>query len=50
MSLIDAGLRTATGKTEVDSKLVVITKKSFNEILESDPQIAAKILMELLEY
>jgi len=48
MSLIDAGLRTATGKTEVDSKLVVITKKSFNEILESDPQIAAKILMELL--
>jgi CRP-like cAMP-binding protein len=48
MSLIDAGLRTATGKTDVDSKLVVITKKSFNEILESDPQIAAKILMELL--
>ncbi|MBP7793207.1 MAG: cyclic nucleotide-binding domain-containing protein [Candidatus Goldbacteria bacterium] len=48
MSLIDAGPRTATGKTEVDSKLVVITKKSFNEILESDPQIAAKILMELL--
>ena len=49
MSLIDAGPRTATGKTEVDSKLIVITKKSFNEILESDPRIAAKILMELLK-
>ncbi|MCX8093381.1 MAG: cyclic nucleotide-binding domain-containing protein [Candidatus Goldbacteria bacterium] len=49
MSLIDSGPRTATGKTEVDSKLIVITKKSFNEILESDPRIAAKILMELLK-
>ena len=49
MSLIDSGPRTATGKTEVDSKLIVITKKSFNEILESDPKIAAKILMELLK-
>jgi CRP-like cAMP-binding protein len=48
MSLIDSGARTATGKTSMDSKLVVITKKSFNEILESDPAIAAKILMELL--
>jgi CRP/FNR family transcriptional regulator, cyclic AMP receptor protein len=48
MSLIDSGARTATGKTNMDSKLVVITKKSFNEILESDPAIAAKILMELL--
>ena len=48
MSLIDAGPRTATGKTNSDSKLIVITKKSFNEILESDPAIAAKILMDLL--
>lgn len=48
MSLIDSGNRTATGKTNADSKLIVITKKSFNEILESDPAIAAKILMELL--
>jgi CRP-like cAMP-binding protein len=48
MSLIDAGPRTATGRTNSDSKLIVITKKSFNEILESDPAIAAKILMELL--
>lgn len=48
MSLIDAGPRTATGRTNSDSKLIVVTKKSFNEILESDPAIAAKILMDLL--
>ncbi len=48
MSLIDSGPRTASGKTNADSKLIVITKKSFNEILESDPAIAAKILMEML--
>ncbi len=48
MSLIDSGARTASGKTGTDSKLIVVTKKSFNEILESDPAIAAKILMELL--
>ena len=49
MSLIDAGPRTATGKTNADSKLIVITKKSFNEMLDSDPKIAAKILMALLK-
>lgn len=49
MSLIDSAPRTASGKTNSDSKLVVITKKSFNEILDSDPRIAAKILMELLK-
>jgi len=49
MSLIDSGPRTATGKTNSDSRLVVVTKKSFNEMLESDPKIAAKILMELLK-
>ncbi len=48
MSLIDSGPRTATGKTSEDSKLVVITKKSFNEMLDSDPKIAAKILMSML--
>jgi CRP/FNR family transcriptional regulator len=49
MSLIDAGPRTATGKTGADSKLVVVTKRSFNEMLDSDPGIAAKILMALLK-
>ncbi len=49
MSLIDSAPRTASGKTNSDSRLVVITRKSFNEILDSDPKIAAKILMELLK-
>jgi CRP/FNR family transcriptional regulator, cyclic AMP receptor protein len=49
MSLIDDEPRSASGRTGVDSKLVVITKNSFNEILESDPRIAAKILMSLLK-
>src|SRR5208337_4545512 len=31
MSLIDSGPRTATGRTNSDTKLIVITKKSFNE-------------------
>jgi len=48
MSLIDSGPRTATGRTNSDTKLIVITKNSFNEMLDSDPKIAAKLLMELL--
>ncbi len=48
MSLIDSGPRTATGRTNADTKLIVITKNSFNEILDSDPKVAAKLLMELL--
>jgi CRP/FNR family cyclic AMP-dependent transcriptional regulator len=49
MSLIDSGLRTATGRTNEDSKLIVVTKNSFNEMLDSDPKIAAKMLMALLK-
>ena len=49
MSLIDAGPRSASGRTGADSKLVVVTKRSFNEMLDSDPGIAAKILMALLK-
>ncbi|MBN2753913.1 MAG: cyclic nucleotide-binding domain-containing protein [Candidatus Goldbacteria bacterium] len=48
MSIIDSGARTASGKTGEDSKLIVVTKNSFSEILDSDPAIAAKILMALL--
>ncbi|PKL90778.1 MAG: hypothetical protein CVV21_11540 [Candidatus Goldiibacteriota bacterium HGW-Goldbacteria-1] len=48
MSIIDSGARTASGKTGEDSKLIVVTKNSFSEILDSDPAIAAKILMTLL--
>jgi CRP/FNR family transcriptional regulator, cyclic AMP receptor protein len=49
MSLIDEEPRSASGKTNSDSRLVVITKNSFNEMLESDPKIAAKMLMALLK-
>ena len=49
MSLIDAEPRSATAVTTEDSVLLVITKRSFNEILRSDSQIAAKILMGLLK-
>jgi CRP/FNR family transcriptional regulator, cyclic AMP receptor protein len=49
MSLIDSEPRSATGRTSADSVLMVITKQSFNEILQSDPRIAAKILMGLLK-
>jgi CRP-like cAMP-binding protein len=49
MALIDSGTRSATGRTSIDSKLVVITRNSFNEMLDSDPKIAAKILMALLK-
>ena len=49
MSLIDSEPRTATAKTSADSVLMVITKQKFNEILQSDPRIAAKILMGMLK-
>jgi CRP/FNR family transcriptional regulator, cyclic AMP receptor protein len=49
MSLIDSEPRSATGRTSEDSVLLVIKKQSFNEILKSDPQIAAKVLMGLLK-
>jgi CRP/FNR family transcriptional regulator len=49
MSLIDSEPRTATARTCDDSVLIVITKQNFNEILHSDPRIAAKILMSLLK-
>ena len=49
MSLIDSEPRSATGITSEDSVLLVIKKQSFNEILQSDPRIAAKVLMGLLK-
>ena len=49
MSLIDSEPRSATAVTTEDSVLMVITKRSFNEILCSNSQIAAKILMSLLK-
>jgi CRP/FNR family transcriptional regulator, cyclic AMP receptor protein len=49
MSLIDSEPRSATGITSEDSVLLVIKRQSFNEILQSDPRIAAKVLMGLLK-
>ena len=49
MSLIDLETRSATARTSEDSVLLVIKKQSFNEILQSDPRTAAKILMVLLK-
>lgn len=49
MSLIDSEPRAATARTSADSVMMVITKQKFNEILQSDPRIAAKILMGLLK-
>jgi CRP-like cAMP-binding protein len=49
MSLIDSEPRAATARTSADSVMMVITKQKFNEILQSDPCIAAKILMGLLK-
>ena len=49
MSLIDSEPRSATCRTIEDSVLLVINKQSFNEILKSDPRIAAKVLMGLLK-
>jgi CRP/FNR family transcriptional regulator, cyclic AMP receptor protein len=49
MSLIDSEPRSATGRTSADSVLLVMTKKNFDEIIKSDPHIAAKILMGLLK-
>jgi cAMP-binding proteins - catabolite gene activator and regulatory subunit of cAMP-dependent protein kinases len=49
MSLIDSEPRSATSRTSEDSVLLVIKKQSFNEILQSDPRTAAKVLMGLLK-
>ena len=49
MSLIDSEPRSATSRTSEDSVMLVIKKQSFNEILQSDPRTAAKVLMGLLK-
>ena len=49
MSLIDSKPRSATGRTCEDSVLLAITKRNFDEMLNSDPHIAAKILKSMLK-
>jgi len=49
MSLIDSQPRSATGVTSEDSVLLVMNKQNFDEMLKSDPRIAAKLLIGLLK-
>ena len=49
MSLIDSQPRSATGVTSEDSVLLVMNNQDFDEMLKSDPRIAAKLLIGLLK-
>ncbi len=48
MSILDAQPRSASAKIVQDAELVVITKKAFDQMLETDPGITSKILIALL--
>jgi CRP-like cAMP-binding protein len=48
MSLIDDSKRSATARVAEDSELVVITRKCFNDMLQGDPTITAKLLLHFL--
>lgn len=49
MSLLDDQPRSATAKIVEDAELVVITKKAFEQMLETDPGITSKILIALIK-
>jgi len=49
MSLLDDRPRSATARVVEDAELVVITKKAFEQMLETDPGITSKILIALLK-
>ena len=49
MSLIDEGPRSATARVKGAAELIVITKKSFRDMLQNDPRVAAKVLLNLLK-
>jgi len=48
MSLVDNLPRTATARVAEESVLLVMTKKSFNTMLEKHPAMGVKILLEFL--
>jgi CRP/FNR family transcriptional regulator, cyclic AMP receptor protein len=48
MSLIDDSKRSATARVATDSELIVITRKCFNDMLQGDPAITAKLLLHFL--
>jgi CRP-like cAMP-binding protein len=49
LSLIDDSPRSATARVAADSELVVITRKCFQDMLNGDPLITAKLLMHFLK-
>jgi CRP-like cAMP-binding protein len=49
MSLIDDGLRSAAARVAEESELLVITRKCFKDMLNSDPHIASKLLLHFLK-
>jgi len=49
MSLIDDALRSASGRVAEDSELLVVTRKCFREMLNTDPRITSKLLMHFLK-
>lgn len=49
MSILDSQPRSASARVVADAELVVITKKAFDQMLETDPGITSKILIALLK-
>lgn len=49
LSLLDDSPRSATARVVVDSELIVITRKCFQEMLAHDPLVTAKLLMHFLK-
>jgi len=49
MSLLDSQPRSATARIAEDGELVVITKKVFEQMLETDPRITSKLLITLVK-
>jgi CRP-like cAMP-binding protein len=48
MSLIENEKRSATAKISVPTKMLVITRRTFQQLLEVNPHITSKLLMMIL--
>jgi CRP-like cAMP-binding protein len=49
MSLFDDEPRSATARIADESELVVITRKCFKDMMQSDPHITSKLLLRFLK-
>jgi CRP-like cAMP-binding protein len=49
MTLIENQPRSATARVAEESTLLIMTKKSFQAMLEKHPQMSVKILLEFLK-